>query len=731
MKKSILGVLLSSICILAFASCAGINQNNTTEKTTPKESDVVTPTTSTEVVIPTTEITGTNPTTSPIETTTQTNPLQEHAFVKHDAVEAKCDTNGNIEYYTCTDSECANKFFVKEGENYTEVASVTVNALGHNYSNPTYVWDNANCTATRICERDRTHIETETVNASYIKDTDATCKDDEKGHYVATFTNAIFETQSTALNSATGDNKALGHTLDAVTGVNAGATSSGFKTYYECSRCHECFEDEKAEKPISDLNLWKAEGGAGYIAPLTEHKSFETPEIPGELDPSYVSVFKRHFEQTYRNDGPYEQEDAFPSLSLDGKNPTMLVIPVNLYSKNKTDEIYDNIKLAFEGSSEETGWESVRTYYQKSSYGKLTIDFEFTDWFTPKYSYTEYQNKYFDDEYEIYWGDAIILEEAIAYFDSTIDFSKYDFDNDGKVDNIWLVYNCPVDYDEAKLYWAWQTKYEDDDGNYDTLRADGKIISRYGWAGTDFMDPTKEAESYNKENILVDAHTFIHETGHIMGNEDYYDYDEEVGVNNRNLFGADMMDFNIGDHSSFNKLALGWIDPMVVSGTGTKEITLESFTETGQVLMIANHKLNTLWDEYFLIELYTNTGLNANDCPIGDEDTIGIRILHVDAHLALDEQGNKTSNDDEYYPGTGFKYDNTGTDIPLIEMLRADDENLSFPDITADALFMANGKTFGVDTHQSFKLNDGTNLFFTLSVKSISNSQCTIEITLD
>ena len=53
----------------------------------------------------------------------------------------------------------------------------------------------------------------------------------------------------------------------------------------------------------------------------------------------------------------------------------MLVIPVNLDNSKKTDAIYNNIKTAFEGTSEETGWESVKTFYNKSSYGKLTIEF--------------------------------------------------------------------------------------------------------------------------------------------------------------------------------------------------------------------------------------------------------------------------------------------------------------------------------------------------------------------
>lgn len=684
MKKRILGLLLGSVCVLSLASCFGGKTPTQTTTANPTTTDVVTPTTTTtDVVIPTTTPAGTTTTAEPVVTTT-------------------------------TD---------------TPVTTTTTGPVQYTYAAPTYSWNGTSCTATRVCEQDSSRNETETVTGTYVKDSDASCTEGEKGHYTATFTNTAFTAQSTAAKSVSGGNP-LGHTTQAVQGLEPGATTAGFKAYYECSRCHEYFEDEAGTTPITDLAAWKAEGGRGYLAPLTQHITFETPEIEGELDPSHVSVQTKHLPQTNRNDGPYGQEDAFPSLSVNGQNPTMLVIPVNLNSDNKTDVMYDRIKKAFEGTEEETGWESVKTFYQKSSYGKLTIEFEFTEWFTPQYTASQYESKYSEDG--VYYGDSKVLEEAIKHFDSTIDFSKYDFDNDGKVDNIWLVYNCSVEYEEnSKLYWAWQTKYEDDNGRDDTLKADGKQILRYGWAGTDFMDPSIDKPQYDTTNIKVDAHTFIHESGHIMGLEDYYDYETSVGVQNRGLFGADMMDWNIGDHCSFNKLTLGWIDPTIVTGSGTTELTLESFTETGKVLLISNHNIDTLWDEYFLVEFYTNTGLNANDNPIGGTGECGIRIIHVDAHLAYDAQGNKTYNGDSNYPGTGFLYDNTGTDYPLIEMLRADSDTTEFPEIASSSLFTASGKTFGVDTHTTFKLNDGTALFFTLSVKSISNGQCTVEITLD
>ena len=86
-----------------------------------------------------------------------------------------------------------------------------VTALDHNYGIPSYAWDGDKCTATRVCAREINHKETETVTASYVKDTDATCTSNETGHREATFTNSAFAKQSTSVNSVEKANSALNH----------------------------------------------------------------------------------------------------------------------------------------------------------------------------------------------------------------------------------------------------------------------------------------------------------------------------------------------------------------------------------------------------------------------------------------------------------------------------------------------------------------------------------------
>lgn len=75
-----------------------------------------------------------------------------------------------------------------------------IDSLGHDWNEPEYVWakqgDDWYCTAKRVCKRDASHVEEETVKASYEVTTPATVLKEGVGTYTATFENTAFETQT-------------------------------------------------------------------------------------------------------------------------------------------------------------------------------------------------------------------------------------------------------------------------------------------------------------------------------------------------------------------------------------------------------------------------------------------------------------------------------------------------------------------------------------------------------
>ena len=444
---------------------------------------------------------------------------------------------------------------------------------------------------------------------------------------------------------------------------------------------------------------------------------FTTPEISQipNTPVSNVKFEKQSFGNSLKKDGPLTQE-MFPSI---GEN-NLLVIPVNLDSTKKSQALLNDINIAFNGTEEQTGWESVSTFYKKSSYNKLDIKADvLNEWFTPSKSASYYET-YYDNATSSY-GSTLILREALAYYETSLDLSKYDNDNDGIIDSIWLVYNCAVNYEsDDSDYWAYVY------WNLDSQTYDGLEAYTYGFAGTDFMYETET--SYPTDGFIVDAHTFIHETGHMMGLDDYYDYNSNVGSEEPGLYGADMMDMNIGDHGAISKMLLGWVDPIVVSGTGSGTIDLSVFTTTGQVLLVSNKTVNSIYEEYFLIEFYANVGLNQNDEPIYDgyQDAVGVRVLHVDAQKYM-KNGEVDWNPDDSY-SSGFLYNNSGTTHKFVTMLAADESTDQY--CYGDSLFTPTNAIFGKTVYSNYKYHTGAAINFSFTVNSMSNSNCNLTITL-
>ena len=110
--------------------------------------------------------------------------------VKADVVDTASCTEKGERVYTAT---FMHEFFKPQTK------SELLDPLGHDWGEPTYTWkqdgEDWYCTATRVCKRDASHIEAETVKATYEVTTPATTDKEGAGLYTATFKSDIFKTQ--------------------------------------------------------------------------------------------------------------------------------------------------------------------------------------------------------------------------------------------------------------------------------------------------------------------------------------------------------------------------------------------------------------------------------------------------------------------------------------------------------------------------------------------------------
>ena len=299
-----------------------------------------------------------------------------------------------------------------------------------------------------------------------------------------------------------------------------------------------------------------------------------------------------------------DYNDAAETFALNSTgNQKLLVIPVYFTdftpSSAQQTTYIDKINATFFGASEETAWESVKSFYHKSSYGQLNLSGVVTPFYNAGVSTTTFANwelgrdPELADYYDPTWT---ILERAVDWYKGVTGstLSEYDTNSDGYLDAVWLVYANPYSDgttygdDRDDLFWAYT--YWDYDNYYPENISVYPATMTYAWASVDFMD-----EGYGTALNQVDAHTFIHETGHILGLDDYYSYDYfDYGA----AGGLDMMDYNILDHNAYTKYLMEWVSPFYVDNTkASVNITLNPFESSGEFILINNSWNGSPYDE--------------------------------------------------------------------------------------------------------------------------------------
>lgn len=476
-------------------------------------------------------------------------------------------------------------------------------------------------------------------------------------------------------------------------------------------------------------------GAIKFTLPDAETPGPDTPDTP--VEPTGTMSKQKYDQATFDDERLQDKiikegEYHDPVVGLPSVGTyNALVVPVKFTDTTISSAQLSDLNIAFNGTSEQTGWESVKTYYQKSSYGKLDLSFDIAGfnldvpYYTAKYNSSYYEKLTATDEesgQQYNNGENVLLHEVLTYYESRLDLTDYDSNGDKAIDAIYLIYSAPVDYGNDSFYWAYVT-WDEDTASYDGLDA-----YYYLFAGLDFMNESVSGKNTNSDyavinGLKVNASTYIHETGHLLGLDDYYDYYPYEG-SDEGLGGADMMDATVGDQNVYSKIMLGWLTPEVV--VSTKTVTVKSSQERGDALLIPLDFDNSYFCEYLLVDLYSANGLNqlhasASDTYLYDGASYGVRIYHVSSWI-------KNPFDNDY--GSFTDNNNSLSDISLIKLVEADGEKkFSGSDgyATRQDLWQAGDKLS--DVFPKYTTNAGKLLIFDITVDAVSATEATITIT--
>lgn len=306
-----------------------------------------------------------------------------------------------------------------------------------------------------------------------------------------------------------------------------------------------------------------------------------------------------------------------------------------------------------EGYSENGHIGSVKDYFSAQSYGKFTVDFDVVGPVTVSQGMAYYGAPVTigeRTEHDSYPADMVYEACQLAHAAGT-DFSKYDWNGNGEVDQVFVIY---AGYNEARgasenTIWPheWELHYAKNEGqsHYDKFELDGKIINIYACA-SELADIT---------DIVMDGiGAACHEFSHCLGYPDLYDTDYAKNGIGVGMFYYDLMALGSYNgpgkkgeipcgYSAYERWMAGWLTPTELdadAATITGMVPIDSPENGGNVLsdnpVLASSPSrayiikNGSDDDYYLLENRPKTGYYQYLAELPDYSIgCGLFITHV------------------------------------------------------------------------------------------------------
>ncbi|MBJ2184251.1 MAG: M6 family metalloprotease domain-containing protein [Muribaculaceae bacterium] len=318
-------------------------------------------------------------------------------------------------------------------------------------------------------------------------------------------------------------------------------------------------------------------------------------------------------------------DDSFPVVG-DVKALVILVNYKDVKFSTPNAAQYFSDMLMKEGFNDYNGTGSARDYFVENSMGAFRPQF---DCYGPvelpqNRSYYGGNDAYGDDKAA---EDMII--HAVQLLNDDVDFSQYDTDGDGYVDNVFVFYAGTGEASGGPDSSVWPHAYYIASGAGKWCMADGVIFDRYACSN--------EWEGSRPDGIG----TFVHEFSHVMGLPDLYDTENESNsVTPGSWSVLDYGPYNNNGctppaYSAYERNALGWNEPIVLDGPAN--ITLEEIIGSNTSCLIPTEKSS----EFFLLENRQKTGWDAY------LPGHGMLVWHID-YAARTWQQNAVNNNQQH-----------------------------------------------------------------------------------
>lgn len=262
--------------------------------------------------------------------------------------------------------------------------------------------------------------------------------------------------------------------------------------------------------------------------------------------------------------------------------------------------------LTKEGYSVNGATGSAKEYFDAQFHGMFEFSFDVSPIVTVSRQMAYYGGNDSDGNDK---APATLIEDACRKADADVDFSLYDDDGDGEVDNVFLFFAGEDEAEGASEDCIWSHAWYIYSGAGIKLTLDGKIIDRYACTA-------ELARRYSGDGThevhMAGIGTFCHEYCHTFGLPDFYDtdYDEDGGWAAGLWTSTALMDGGNQNNNgntppylnAIERELLGISEPEIINSDGS--YTLEPIHRNGRYFKMQTDKAG----EYYLFECRSNEG---------------------------------------------------------------------------------------------------------------------------
>jgi immune inhibitor A len=438
-------------------------------------------------------------------------------------------------------------------------------------------------------------------------------------------------------------------------------------------------------------SYWQANDGKCYVQDI-DSRTFKITDKAQVVNRGFGKTSKANDERIKRfaKRGPKREiTGAFSHFTGTKKG---LIILVNFkdvkFGRTHTRTMFDNIanKKGFTNSLGFKG--SVKDYFLAQSKGQFELDFDVVGPYTLSQNMAYYGAHTKDGDVDAKAGHMVL--EACQMADKDVNYKDYDWDGDGEVDQVFVIYAGfgEADGGSEDTIWPHESMLSASTVGKRYETKDGVNVNTYACGNENTYDMLGRSR-------INGIGTICHEFSHCLGYPDLYDtnYGGNFGMGSFDLMCSGSYNgesFCPPNYSAYEKWIAGWITPIVLDKPASVKGMQAQDVKYGQAFVVYNDNNK---NEYYLIEnRQQNVGIWDKQLPAS-----GMMITHVDYDENIWERNNVNTivNYSNQY-GPGYAY--LDNDHQRLTIFHADNEEGASTKSQAGDLYPFNGNNSLTDT---------------------------------